>query len=523
MTRITIYNEYVHELEYEDIRKVYPEGIHGCIAGFLKENPSYEIRTATFAMPEHGLSEEVLSHTDVLIYWSHARQEEFSDKVADRIREHVLRGMGLIALHSAHYSKPVKKLLGTSMTLRWRHGDRERLFVTAPSHPIAAGLPAYIELPREEMYGEYFDIPKPDDVIFTGWFAGGEVFRSGCTFTRGYGKIFYFQPGHEEYPIYDMPQIQQILKNAIAWCTPVTRKEADLDCQEVITPLEKSSMKISTFYNHILQAGEQTKESIPALLEQAKVYGIQGLEIHYGDLVRDKEWLMPLLGQLQMEISCIFETYDFMHTEDAALAYAQIDLAKQCGAGRVLIIPGFLELDEIEPLHRLHTSKEDTFAWMEQNESIQKSVHALQQLVAYANTKGVMVTLEDYDDNKAPYSRMYQLLYYMEKVPGLCYTLDMGNFAYADEDVARAYEVLQNFIVHVHCKDRGTEPDGNPDWQYRKGLATVPTGGGYLPVAPLIRRLKEDDYKGYLAIEHFDAPDQTAFLEQSASFLREFL
>ncbi len=192
MTRVTVWNEFKHERELAEIRRVYPEGIHGCIAGFLKEEPDFMVRTATFDMEEHGLTEEVLQKTDVLIFWSHALQEEFSDEAAKRVREHVLSGMGLVALHSAHFSKVMKLLLGTSMTLKWRHGDKEKLWCTAPAHPIATGVPEMIEIPKEEMYGEYFDIPRPDDVVFTGWFSGGEVFRSGCTFTRGMGKIFYF-------------------------------------------------------------------------------------------------------------------------------------------------------------------------------------------------------------------------------------------------------------------------------------------------------------------------------------------
>ena len=144
-----------------------------------------------FDEKEHGLTEEVLANTDVLVFWTHMLQEEFSDDVAERVRRHVLAGMGLVVLHSGHYSKIMRKLLGTSMTLRWRHGDRERLFCTCPTHPIAQGIPAWVDIPEEEMYGEFFDIPKPDDVVFTGWFAGGEVFRSGCTFTRGLGKIFF--------------------------------------------------------------------------------------------------------------------------------------------------------------------------------------------------------------------------------------------------------------------------------------------------------------------------------------------
>lgn len=239
MTRVTVWNEYVHEQEYENIRAVYPEGIHGCIAGFLGKDSDIRVRTATFEEPEHGLTEEVLAQTDVLIFWSHARQEEFGDRVAERVKCHVLQGMGLIALHSAHYSKVLKGLLGTSMTLRWRHGDRERLFVTAPGHPIAAGLLSCIEIPREEMYGEYFDIPKPDDVVFIGWFAGGEVFRSGCTFTRGLGRIFYFQPGHEEYPVYYMEPIQQIIRNAVDWCKPTLRRDGNPECVQVIEPLER--------------------------------------------------------------------------------------------------------------------------------------------------------------------------------------------------------------------------------------------------------------------------------------------
>ena len=233
MIRITVWNEYKHERELEEIKAVYPQGIHECIREFLEEEPEFQVRTAFFSMEEHGLTEEVLANTDVLIFWSHALQEEFSEEVARRVRRHVLGGMGLIALHSAHYSKVMKLLLGTSMSLKWRHGDRERLWCTAPGHPIARGIEESFEIPREEMYGEYFDIPKPDDVIFTGWFSGGEVFRSGCTFTRGRGKIFYFQPGHEEYPIYYMPQIQKIIKNAVKWCAPLKQERETLDCREI--------------------------------------------------------------------------------------------------------------------------------------------------------------------------------------------------------------------------------------------------------------------------------------------------
>lgn len=222
MIRVTVWNEYIHERELPEIQAVYPEGIHGCIADFLGMEADLEIRTATLDMPEHGLTEEVLATTDVLIWWGHCAHHKVSDEVVARVVRRVHEGMGLISLHSGHLAKIMPALLGTSMSLRWRDDDRERLWCCNPAHPIATGLPEYIELPMEEMYGEHFDIPAPDDVIFMGWFAGGEVFRSGCTFTRGAGRIFYFQPGHEAYPNYRIPEIQRIIRNAVYW---TARKE----------------------------------------------------------------------------------------------------------------------------------------------------------------------------------------------------------------------------------------------------------------------------------------------------------
>ncbi|MBQ7680418.1 MAG: ThuA domain-containing protein, partial [Butyrivibrio sp.] len=184
----------------------------------------------------------LLQETDVLIWWSHARQEEVTDETVRLVKEAVLAGMGLIALHSAHYSKVLRALLGTTMTLHWRHGDREKLWCVAPSHPIAQGIPACVDIPEEEMYGEHFDIPKPDDIIFIGWFAGGEVFRSGVTFTRGLGKIFYFQPGHEEAPVYEHPDIQKIIANAVRWALPLARNDQPAQNIEAVwhTPLQSN-------------------------------------------------------------------------------------------------------------------------------------------------------------------------------------------------------------------------------------------------------------------------------------------
>lgn len=223
MTRVTVWNEYRHEQTDAKVREVYPEGIHGQLANFLKE-AGMEVKTATLEQPEHGLTEEVLKDTDVLIWWGHVAHQEVSDEIVDRVHRHVLRGMGLIVLHSAHMSKIFMKLMGTSCDLKWREAnERERLWVMDPSHPIAEGIGEYIELEQEEMYGAHFDVPAPEELIFVGWFEGGNVFPSGSTYRRGNGKIFYFQPGHETHPTYYHPDIQKVIINGVRWCAPVKR------------------------------------------------------------------------------------------------------------------------------------------------------------------------------------------------------------------------------------------------------------------------------------------------------------
>lgn len=233
MIRVTIWNEYIHEREYPNIQAVYPNGIHGTICDFLKKEEDIQVQCVTLDMPGQGLTEDILMNTDVLIWWGHAAHEQVSNENAIRVAEHVKRGMGFVPLHSAHFCKPLRLLLGTSMTLKWKHGDREKIFVVNPTHPITKDVPEEFALEQEELYGEYFDIPTPDDVVFEGWFASGAVFRSGVTFTRGNGKIFYFQPGHEEYPIYENPNIQRIIINAVRWANPVHRLLAARDNREI--------------------------------------------------------------------------------------------------------------------------------------------------------------------------------------------------------------------------------------------------------------------------------------------------
>ena len=217
-TRVTIWNEYRHEKNDEHVAEIYPEGMHGVLAAALKD-AGHEVRTATLDEPEHGLPEEVLDATDVLLWWGHAAHGEVSEETVERVHERVLGGMGLIVLHSGHFSKIFKKLMGTTCDLKWRHDDRERLWVVAPGHPIAEGLGEYIEL-EEEMYGEPFDVPQPDELVFVSHFGGGEVFRSGLCYRRGRGRIFYFRPGHEENRSYHNAEVQRVIRNAIRWAAP---------------------------------------------------------------------------------------------------------------------------------------------------------------------------------------------------------------------------------------------------------------------------------------------------------------
>jgi trehalose utilization protein len=219
--RVTIWNEYRHERNLPHVAAIYPHGMHEAIAGYLRKQ-GLEVGTATFDEDEHGLTQAKLAQTEVLIWWGHMHHDEVSDEIVERVHKRVLDGMGLIVLHSAHFSKIFKRLMGTTCDLKWRDkGEKERIWVVEPGHPIAEGLDEYFEIPKAEMYGERFDIPAPDTLVFLSWFEGGEVFRSGCCYHRGKGKIFYFRPGHEDYPIYHQAEVLKVIFNAVFWAAPV--------------------------------------------------------------------------------------------------------------------------------------------------------------------------------------------------------------------------------------------------------------------------------------------------------------
>jgi len=220
--KVTVWNEYRHERKDPNVAKVYPEGMHKAIATYLGKQLDLDVRTATLDEPEHGLTDDVLAHTDVLIWWGHMAHEEVSDVVVERVYQRILGGMGLIVLHSGHFSKIFKKLMGTSCNLKWREvGEKEKLWVVEPGHPIARGLGPYIEIESTEMYGERFDVPQPDTLVFISWFEGGEIFRSGLCYYRGKGKIFYFRPGHETYPIFYQGEVLKVISNAVRWAAPI--------------------------------------------------------------------------------------------------------------------------------------------------------------------------------------------------------------------------------------------------------------------------------------------------------------
>ena len=221
--RVTIWNEFYHEKKDGEAKKLYPEGIHEFLKNALAAD-DLEITTAWLDKDEeHGLSKEVLKNTDVLVWWGHMKHDSVKDEIVERVCKRVNRkGMGLVVLHSGHHSKVFKKLMGTSCSLRWREiGEHGRVWWVDPTHPIAQGVPQSFVLEKEECYCERFQIPTPDELVYVTWWEGGEIFRGGVTYKRGYGKIFYFHPGHETVPSYYNENVIKVIGNGIRWAKPI--------------------------------------------------------------------------------------------------------------------------------------------------------------------------------------------------------------------------------------------------------------------------------------------------------------
>jgi len=248
--RTLVWGENIHERTNAAVGAIYPDGMHTQIARLIGADSDISVETAVLQDHEHGLSEERLARTDVLVWWGHKAHGDVSDEIVERVALHVWSGMGLIVLHSGHFSKIFKRIMGSPCALTWREaGERERLWVVNPGHPIARGLPPFFELENEEMYGEPFSVPEPLETVLIGWFQGGEVFRSGLTYRRGAGNIFYFQPGHETYPTYHNETIGQVLRNAAKWAHNPNRYAALLSAPnrpvgEAMEPIEQRGAKL---------------------------------------------------------------------------------------------------------------------------------------------------------------------------------------------------------------------------------------------------------------------------------------
>ena len=231
MINVTIWNEFIHEQKNELVKKIYPKGMHDCIKEFLEKDKKLKISTATLEEKDHGLTEAKLNETNVLIWWGHLAHNTVEDRIVDRVQHRVLEGMGLLVLHSGHESKIFMRLMGTNGKISGfrESGEKERVWACNPTHPIAGGLGPYFEIEKAEMYSEPFQVPSPDETVFISWFEGGEVFRSGLCFKRGKGKIFYFRPGHETFPVYYNFNVQKVIMNSVHWVNSEINTDAWID------------------------------------------------------------------------------------------------------------------------------------------------------------------------------------------------------------------------------------------------------------------------------------------------------
>lgn len=241
--RVMIWNENEHEKRNPEVAEIYPLGIHGTLAKGLQAD-DLEVLVATMDMPHQGFAPGALDNVDVLVWWGHLLHAQVDARIVEMVNGRVNAGMGFVALHSAHHSLAFQRLMGTNCNLAWREskgGERVRLWCVSPSHPIAQGVPLFIEVPADEMYGEPFNVPKPDDVVFINWYQGGEVFRGGCTWSRGRGRIFHFSPGHETFPVFHHSDIMKVIANGVRWAAEPHKDGHDLSNLHRPVPLEDGS------------------------------------------------------------------------------------------------------------------------------------------------------------------------------------------------------------------------------------------------------------------------------------------
>ncbi|MCQ2536939.1 MAG: sugar phosphate isomerase/epimerase [Lachnospiraceae bacterium] len=292
-------------------------------------------------------------------------------------------------------------------------------------------------------------------------------------------------------------------------------------------------MRISVFYEHLREASQQTDRPISEMLGEAHDCGINGIEIEFSVLLNQPSIREDIVAS-GLEISNMYQFFDFgnNYEEGLELGKKMIDYAAENGIKRIMPIPGFLVEAEAKKMNAVSDDYEKLTAYFENNSEVLAMKDGMTELCKYATEKGVSVSIEDFDDFKSPIARINQIKWFVENVPGLTHTLDMGNYAFSNEDVEEAYNVFKGRITHVHCKDRGEETETDKNiWdgvgvaygkplKFRKGLKPVPVGSGYIPIEKLVKELLKEDYDGYFAVEHFGSPDQLGFMKKSADFMK---
>lgn len=268
-------------------------------------------------------------------------------------------------------------------------------------------------------------------------------------------------------------------------------------------------MKLSIFFDHILQAQEQTGKSLEELLAGVGAAGIEAVEMNLTYLTEHLE-IVDVLKQTGLKISCIYEFYDMGRCDESEKSRRHVETAVKVGASRILVVPGFLFGEASEEMQKAMPSKEKVEEFFEKNEEINGMAAGLSFVAQLGKEKGVTVTVEDFDDRNSPLAGMHGISWFLRQVSELSYTLDTGNFLFYGERVSDAFALLRDRIAHVHCKDR--HPDTN---------ASVQTGSGYILFGEILGKLKEQNYDGYLAIEHFDVEGQEKCMKGSAEFLRK--
>ncbi|PYV16039.1 MAG: trehalose utilization protein [Acidobacteria bacterium] len=228
--------------EQTEPREVYPHGISGALEEHFKTVPGFRTATATLADDDAGVSDAALDNADVLVWFGHRKHRDVPDAAVERIVRHVReKGMGFVALHSSHFSKPLKALLDA--TGAWSSyvntGDPERIWVVLPEHPIAKGLRDFT-IPKTEIYTEPFQLPEPEAVVLEGTWPSGHRSRECLTWTVGKGRLVYIRAGHEQYPIFFMSEMRQLAANAVQWAAGRTAAPRNLKRREAGPPATAS-------------------------------------------------------------------------------------------------------------------------------------------------------------------------------------------------------------------------------------------------------------------------------------------